>query len=183
MKKVILWTSGIGLAGFGIYTYIKYQLDLALKYEYDIKDLKILSLTDEEMSLEAVIKLQNKSEFQIEVLEYDISIMYRAIPVARTVSTSSFEIRPNGTSLVKIYGETKFSDAKQVLLPLATNIMQQKPIKIDVSGYVKAKFMGITHTIRFEEKDIEYSSNLLKDYNLDEKWNNIKSKIPFLKKM
>lgn len=183
MKKVFLWTSGIGLAGFGIYTYIKYQLDLALQYEYDIKDLRILTLTDKEMSLEAVIRLVNKSEFQIEVLEYDLTIMYRDIPLARSVSTSSFEIRPNASSMVKIYGETNFSDGKKAILPLATTILKQQPLKIGISGYVKAKFMGITHTIRFEEKDIEYSSNLLKDYNLDEKWNNIKSNIPFLKKM
>ena len=40
MKKVLLF-GGIGLAGFGFYRYFKYQVDMALNYDYKIKNFKV----------------------------------------------------------------------------------------------------------------------------------------------
>jgi hypothetical protein len=38
MIKKALIIGGVGLAGFGLYRYLKYQVDLAMKYDYKIKN-------------------------------------------------------------------------------------------------------------------------------------------------
>ena len=40
MKKVLLF-GGIAIAGFGLYRYFKYQIDLALNYDYKLKNFEI----------------------------------------------------------------------------------------------------------------------------------------------
>ena len=45
MKKVLLF-GGIGLAGFGLYRYFKYQVDMALNYDYKIKNFQILQFAN-----------------------------------------------------------------------------------------------------------------------------------------
>ena len=60
--------------------------------------------------------------------------------------------------------------------------MQQNPIKVELKGFVKVKFIGLEHTLTFENESFEYSSNLLKEYGLDDDLEKLKQKIPFLKK-
>ena len=40
MIKKVLIIGGVGLAGYGLYRYFKYQVDLAMKYDYNIKNFK-----------------------------------------------------------------------------------------------------------------------------------------------
>ena len=42
MKKGLI-IGGIALAGFGFYRYFRYQLDMALNYDYKIKRFKIIN--------------------------------------------------------------------------------------------------------------------------------------------
>ena len=70
MKKVLLF-GGLALAGFGLYRYFKNQIELALSYEYALKDFKILGQTDNMIDVSAVFSITNKSSFQVVVKDYD----------------------------------------------------------------------------------------------------------------
>ena len=76
MKKVLL-LGGIGLAGFGLYRYFKYQIDLALNYDYRIKNFKILSYDNDKINAYIEMEVINKSNFQILIKEYDLKISYK----------------------------------------------------------------------------------------------------------
>lgn len=183
MKKTLLYLSGIAIAGGALYYYFKSQFDLALQYEYKIDDLRILKLTDQGMEVEATVRLNNKSAFKVEVLEYDIAVRYKNITVARAISTETFVVNPESSTNLKIFGSVVFGEAKSAILPFVSSVLSQKPIKIDVAGYVRAKFLGITHTFEFDAKDLEYSSNLLADFNLKDGWEKLREKFSILKKI
>ena len=42
MKKVLLF-GGIAIAGFGLYRYFKYQIDMALNYDYKLSFCRLES--------------------------------------------------------------------------------------------------------------------------------------------
>jgi len=181
MRKFLFILGISGIVG-SLYYYFKKQLELALQYEYSIKDWRIKSLTPEEAEIEAVVKLTNKSAFEIEVLNYDIKISYKGNEFLNTISENSFFIPADTSFDLKASGKIDFEGSKKSLLPFAVNVLQQKPIKVEITGFVKVKFLGIEHTINFEKESVEYSSNLLKEYGFDDDIEKLKQKIPFLKK-
>jgi LEA14-like dessication related protein len=181
MRKVLFILGISGIVG-SLYWYFKKQLELALQYEYSVKDFKIKELTDNNTEVEATIKLKNKSSFEIEVLNYDIQILYKGNELIRTISDKGFFIPADSVFDLTASGVVKFEETKRLLLPFALNVLQQKPIKVELKGFVKVKFIGLEHTLTFENESFEYSSNLLKEYGLDDDLEKLKQKIPFLKK-
>lgn len=182
MKKILIF-SGLSIFAASAYWYFKKQLDLALEYDYDVSGIRITKLTESQGAVEADIKLVNKSVFEIEVTQYDLEIYYKDVAVARSYSIENFIIKPDSFSSVRIAGEVSFAAVKDVIFPFFLNVIKQKPVNIAVSGYVKVRFMGIPHTIKFAKEQYEYSSDMLAEYGLLDDWEKLKEKIPFLKKI
>lgn len=181
MRKFLFILGIAGITG-SLYYYFKKQLELALSYEYNLKNFRIRNLTAESAEIETTINLKNKSAFEIEVLDYNLQIFYKNILISNSVSEKSFKILADNEFNVVTTTKIDFGDVKKVLLPFVLNVMQEKPINVEVSGFVKVKFIGLQHTIKFDKEKIEYSSNLLKEYGLDDNWQNLKNKFSFLRK-
>lgn len=178
MRKVLFILGISGIVG-SLYWYFKKQLQLALQYEYSVKDFKIKELTDEKTEVEATIKLKNKSAFEIEVLNYDIQILYKGNQLIRTISDKAFFIPADSVFDLTASGVVEFEETKKLLLPFALNVVQQKPVNVQLKGFVKVKFIGLEHTLNFENQTFEYSSNLLKEYGLDDDLEKLKNKFRF----
>ena len=182
MKKV-LYISGFGLLFGSLYYYFKHQLKLALQYEYDIERWKILTWNTKEIQAEVVVKLLNKSAFSVEVLDYSFNLLYKNIEITTIDSTDSFIIKSNNSVEIPAIVNASLSNAAKGLLPFFTEIIQQKPIKVIVSGYVNVKFMGISQRINFDADEYQYSNNILEDVGLKDNWENLQKKFKFLKKV
>ena len=76
MKKALLF-GGIAIAGFGLYRYFKYQIDMALNYDYKLKDFKILGQSGDVMKVSATFEITNKSSFKVDVTGYDLQIFFK----------------------------------------------------------------------------------------------------------
>lgn len=176
MKK-ILYILGFGALGTAFYFYFKQQLELALSYDYKIATWRIDNLTDKTAEVEVTIQLQNKSAFEVTVEQYDLQIFYKDIPIARAISAGKTQILANSTIPIKMVGTIVFDEAKQALLPLVQTIYQQKPINVQVSGFVKVKFIGINSTITFNKDKFQYSADILAEYGLADKWIKLKEKL------
>jgi len=181
MRKFLFIIGVSGIVG-SLYYYFKKQLELALQYEYSVKDFKIKELTTKQTEIEATIKLVNKSSFEIEVLNYDLEISYKNNRFLQLKSSDNFLIPADSSFDLVASGKIDFDESKKALMPFALSVLQEKPIKIELSGFVKVKFIGLEHTVTFENETIEYSSNLLKEYGLADDFEKLKQKIPFLKK-
>ena len=70
MKKVLLF-GGIGLAGFGLYRYFKYQVDMALNYDYKIKNFKVLGYDSDNINVSLELEITNNSSIEILDKEYE----------------------------------------------------------------------------------------------------------------
>jgi LEA14-like dessication related protein len=178
MKKVFLF-GGIALAGFGLYRYFKYQIDLALNYQYALKDFKILPQTKEGViNVSAVFSITNKSSFKVVVKDYDLQLFFKDVEFARTKSTKSITVQPNSTFEVTGYGEINVEKSKIAILPFVKDVFDRKPIDVAVSGKINIVFLGIPTSLSFNKEKFNYSVDLIKEYNLAPAYEKLKAKYP-----
>ena len=177
MKKVFLF-GGLALAGFGLYRYFKYQIDLALSYDYALKDFKILGQTDNLINVSAVFSITNKSSFKVIVKDYDLQLFFKDLPFASTKSSGSITVQPNSTFEVTGVGQIDIEKSKVSILPFIKDVLDRKPIDIAVSGKVNVEFLGIPTSLNFEKQKFNYSVDLIADYNLGSAYEKLKLKYP-----
>jgi len=89
MRKFLLF-GGIGLAGFGLYRYFKYQIDLALNYDYKIKNFVVLGYDNDKIKTSIEIEITNNSNFDILIKEYDLKIFFKGSNFASAVTKNHF---------------------------------------------------------------------------------------------
>jgi LEA14-like dessication related protein len=177
MKKGLLF-GGIAIAGFGLYRYFKYQIDLALNYDYKLKDFKIISQVGDIMKVSAVFQITNKSSFKVDITGYDLKLFFKDVQFAQTILTEKTTIQPNSSFEIIGYGDIDIKKTKILVLPLINDILKKKPINVSVSGMISVVFLGIPTTLKFDRKKINYSVDLLKEYNLSSSYEKLKSKYP-----
>ena len=178
MKKVFLF-GGIALAGFGLYRYFKYQIELALSYQYALKDFKILPQTKEGIiNASAVFSITNKSSFKVLVKDYDLQLFYKDFPFANTKSIQPITVQPNSTFEVTGFGELDIQKSKIAIIPFVKDVANRKPIDIAVSGKINVVFLGIPTSLNFDKQKFNYSVDLIQDYNLGSAYEKLKTKYP-----
>ena len=162
MKKVLLF-GGIGLAGFGLYRYFKYQIDLALNYDYKIKKFKVESYDSEKINASLEIEVINKSNFQILVNEYDLKISFKGKNFANAKKTTPFLVLPNNSFTLKTQGVINIKESSVAVLPFLQDVLAKKPINVEVTGFIKVKFITQlpTHAPTFA-----FYCNLPQDFNM-----------------
>jgi LEA14-like dessication related protein len=181
MKKILLF-GGIGLAGFGLYRYFKYQVSQALNYDYKIKNFKYtnVDIPNNKIDVSLEIDLTNKSSFEMIVRSYDLKFSFKGVDFANSKSENSFVVMPNTSFTLKISGTIDLQKAKSSVLPLIKDILARNPINIEITGNVKVKFIGINSTIAFDKQTFQYSADILKEYNLAKPFDKFKLKNPKL---
>ena len=179
MKKLLLF-GGIGLAGFGLYRYFKYQVDMALNYDYKIKNFKILNYDNENINVSVELEIVNNSAFEILVREYDLKLFFKGKNVANTKSKVPFAVLPNDSFTLKTEGAINVQQSKVAILPFVKDVLAKKPINLEVTGFIKVKFLGINYTLKFDQESFQYSADLLKEYGLDKPLHNLAVKYPKL---
>jgi LEA14-like dessication related protein len=181
MKKGLLF-GGLALAGFGLYRYFKYQVDMALNYDYKIKNFKILGTTSENINVALELEIANNSSFEILIKEYDLKIYFKGLNFATSKSNVPFAVLPNTSFTLKTNGVINIQESKIAVIPFVQDVLARKPINVEVTGFVKVKFLGINYTLKFDKQKFEYSADVLKDYGLSSKVNKFKQKNPALAK-
>jgi LEA14-like dessication related protein len=181
MKNLLLF-GGIGLAGFGLFRYFKYQIDLALNYDYKIKNFKVLSYDSQKINVSLELEVVNKSNFQILVNEYDLKISYKGKNFANAKKTTPFLVLPNNSFTLKTEGVINVKESSVAVLPFIQDVFAKKPINVEVTGTIKVKFIGIDYTLNFNNETFQYSSDLLRDLGLSKKVGGFKQKNPALAK-
>lgn len=177
MKKTLLF-GGLALAGFGIYRYFKYQVNMALNYDYKVKDFKIDKIEGSDVHISTSVEIKNKSSFKIKIKEYDLQLAYKGVNFANTRSNSQMDILPESVFTLKTSGIISLDKAKTAVAPFISDVFNKRPINVEISGFVKVVFLGIPSTIKFDSQQITYSQDLIKDYKLDKGYDKLKQKYP-----
>lgn len=177
MKKVLLF-GGLAIAGFGLYRYFKYQIDLALNYDYKLKDFKVIGQEGDLLKVSATFEISNRSSFKVDVTGYELELFFKDTPFALTKSREKITIQPNSSFQIVGYGEINISTSKIVIIPFLKDVLQRKPIDISVSGIVNVVFLGIPTTLKFDKQKFNYSLDLIEDYKLGSAYEKLKTKYP-----
>ena len=177
MKKVLLF-GGLALAGFGLYRYFRYQIEMALNYDYSLKDFKILGQEGNMVDVSAVFSITNKSSFQVEIKSYYLQLYFKELPFATTQSSESIIIQPNSTFEVTGTGQIDIEKSKVAIIPFVKDVLDRKPIDIAVSGTIHIVFLGIPTSLNFDKQKFNYSVDLLQDYGLANGYEKLKAKYP-----
>lgn len=178
MIKKALIVGGVGLAGFGLYRYFKYQVDLAMKYDYKIKNFKYLGVEGNDVKVSATIEITNKSNFSLEITSFDLDLYYNGKKFADVVSTKNIIIEPNNSFDIIGVGIINVNDLKEGLPTFLSDVIKQKPIDIEVEGTIKIKFMGVNSTVSFNKEKFNYSNDLITEYGFGESYDKLKQKYP-----
>jgi len=181
MKKVLLF-GGIALAGFGFYRYFKYQIDLALNYDYKIKKFNIDSYDSENINVSLELEITNNSNFDILIKEYDLKLFYKSKNFANTKTKIPFAVLPKNSFKLKTNGVINIRQSQVAIIPFVQDVLGKKPINVEATGFVKVKFLGINYTLNFNNETFQYSADLLKDVGLSKQVNKFKEKNPALAK-
>jgi LEA14-like dessication related protein len=177
MKKLLLF-GGIAIAGFGLYRYFRYQIDLALNYDYKLKDFQIIGQEGDIIKVSATFEISNKSSFKVDVKGYDLELFFKDVSFAITKSTESITIQPNSSFQVVGYGEINLKESKVIIVPFLKDVLDRKPIDISVSGKIKIVFLGIPTSLNFDKQKFNYSVDLIQEYNLASAYEKLKIKYP-----
>ena len=175
MKKILLF-GGIGLAGFGLYRYFKYQVDMALNYDYKIKNFKVLGYDNDNINISVELEIVNNSSFEILVKEYDLKLFFKGKNIANAKKNIPFVVLPNNSFTLKTEGVINIKETKVAILPFIQDVISKRAIKLEVTGFVKVKFLGLNHTIKFNNESFQYSADLLKDIGLSKQVDKFKQK-------
>lgn len=177
MKKTLLF-GGLALAGFGMYRYFKYQVNMAMNYDYKIKDFKIDKIDGNDVYISTSVDIKNKSSFKVKVREYDLQLAFKGVPFANTRSNVEMNILPDSLFTLKTSGVISLDKAKMAIAPFVNDVIKRNPINVEITGFVKVKFLGIPSTIKFDNQEINYSPDLIAEYKLDKGYDKLKEKYP-----
>jgi LEA14-like dessication related protein len=176
MIKKVLIIGGVGLAGYGLYRYFKYQVDLAMKYDYKIKNFKYLGIDGNNIKVSATIQITNKSDFQLIVNSFDLDLYYNGKKFADVISTKPTTIEPNKSFDITGFGVLNVNDIKEGLPAFLSDVLKQKSIEIEVEGALKIKFININSTIQFNKEKFTYSTDLISEYGFGKDYDKLKQK-------
>jgi LEA14-like dessication related protein len=173
MKK-LLFIGGFSAIGVAFYYYFKNQIDLALNYDLNIKSIRFLELTTSNIKIDASIAIENKSSFSVDILDYNLILKYKSVPIANAVSIEPVTIKSDSTFNVHAISDINLINSKAILLPLSLEILSRKPIKVEIEGYINITLLGIPKTIEFNNESYNYSEDVISEFGLNDELNKAK---------
>jgi len=173
MIKFSLFVVGFGGLGYALYNYYNKQLKFAMDWEFDVKDMKVISIDSNGAEIDFLISLLNKSSFSIDILDYDIDILYKGYKIGNAKSKESFTVQPQDWFDVDVVGQIDFNQGKKVIGEIGLSLFEKSSLKIDAKGKMNVVFSGIDREVIFNKKDIIVSDNLAKDLFLESPVNEI----------
>ena len=112
--------------------------------------------------------------FEILVKEYDLKLSYKGKNFANTKNNVPFAVLPNNSFNLKTKGVINIKQSQVAILPFVQDVLAKKPINVEVTGFVKVKFLGINYSLNFNNESFQYSADLLKDVGLSKQVNKFK---------
>jgi len=166
MKK-LLFIIGLGGIGYGLYYYFREQLNLALDFDFELKDVEVLDLDNKGVNLALIVSVLNKSSFAIEVIDYDINMIYEGTAIANAKSSEEFTVQGDASFDVPTNAYIQFKGSEGILDDLGLSLLKSKSINVDFVGDMNIVFGGIAKNVIFNAKDVVLTENLAETIGID----------------
>lgn len=158
--KPILFLSGVGIIGYALYRYYIKQIDFLRNITYQIKSIRIRSITENAVSVDVSALIYNASNVEAVVKEMYLDVFINDIKVANVNEVKDIKILPTQSSVVDFNFTFNPRRVAQNLVSLLLSTATSKNAKLNMDGYVKVKSSFIATTIPFAYEN--NLSNLIK---------------------
>lgn len=166
MIRNALIVLGIGGIGYALYNYFNKQLQLALDWDFKIKDLKVLRFDAYGIELDLLVSVLNKSSFKVEVKDYDIDVLYRNVKIGNAKNSIPFTVEGESWFDVPTRAYVQFKGTTGILDDLGMALLKNEPITFDVRGDMNVVFGSIAKKVKFNVKDVVVSKNISTDLGI-----------------
>lgn len=150
MKKILLFSAGIGLLGFVIYRYIVVQTALLKDFTYSIIGFQIQQMSASQVAFTLKIRFTNKSSIEATVSSLYADVLLNGNNVGYIVESKQFIIPAKASSDIDLY----FAFQPQAILGSAVDLIlgvfNKKSIPLSIKGTAKISSSFITTTIPIE---------------------------------
>lgn len=175
MKKILF--AGILIASGGTYWYVRQQISRVKNLEYDIKNLRVISIQNDILKFSCDINVINRSDVSLNILSYNIVVKYLEQIVLTSISNQPISVNKKSIFTIPAQGEINLKSVQSTGLNLAQRIIKKESIEFDISGNFKVEIFGFTKNIKIEDNKFVYSENLLADFGLEQTFDNFMTRI------
>lgn len=153
--KPILVVSGIALIGYALYRYYLKQIDFLKDITYQVIGLKIVGISQNQVSMDITTRIYNASNVEATVTEMYLDFLINGIKVGSVNETKDILILPSKTTDISFNFKFNPRVVGQNILDIISLSVGAKDVTFEAKGYVKLKSSFITTSIPFE-----YTNNL-----------------------
>jgi hypothetical protein len=152
MKKALLIISGLGVLGYGLYRYFKYQSKLLMEYSWKFVGLRIFKITFNEISLEIKFQFTSKANIQAKIEKMYFDLYIDGVNVGFISDTTPIIIPANGTSIVPLMVSINPKSVLGNIVGLGAGYGVNKDFKLKMDGYanIRSGFISVTLPITYE---------------------------------
>jgi len=153
--KPILVVSGIALIGYALYRYYLKQIDFLKDITYQVIGLKIVGVSQNQVSMDITTRIYNASNVEATVTEMYLDFLINGIKVGSVNEVKDILILPSKTTDITFNFKFNPRVVGQNILDIISLSVGAKDVTFEAKGYVKLKSSFITTSIPFE-----YTNNL-----------------------
>ena len=153
--KPILVVSGIALIGYALYRYYLKQIDFLKDITYQVIGLKIVSISQNQVSMDITTRIYNASNVEATVTEMYLDFLINGIKVGSVNEVKDILILPSKTTDITFNFKFNPRVVGQNILDIISLSVGAKDVTFEAKGYVKLKSSFIATSIPFE-----YTNNL-----------------------
>ncbi len=162
MIKKALYIIGLGGLGYAGYYYFNNQFNLALDWEFKVKDLYVKRFDKQGAEFDFTLSILNKSSFNIEVQNYDIDLLYEGMKVANSTKNEQFKVSAQSWFDIDSSAVIDFGSVTSVLDEFGVSLLKNEPLILNIKGELNLKMYGLSKKIIFNNQEVVVSENISK---------------------
>jgi LEA14-like dessication related protein len=146
------------------YKYIKRQVSLLEKWDYDILAVRLLGVTKDFLDLQIELELKNPSAVSLTVSEFEMDVYLDGIKVGNTAKRGMYEIPKYGSDILTFNVRAYYKTLGPLLGVLISKIGKIEQVQVRLKGKLYVQTVpGVFVPVPFDITDS--ALNLYKQFN------------------
>lgn len=162
MKKALLIAGGIGVLGFGLYQYFRYQTKKLLEFTWKFSGIKVNKFNLNELNLVLTMRFFSKADIEAKINRLYLDLYLNNTKVGYVIEDKPFIIPARGSSDISLNISINPKYVLSNIIDLTLGSASQKDILFKFDGFanIKSGFISTTLPIKYETSLRQYLSSV-----------------------